>query len=1078
MTKLFTLYRSSAGSGKTYTLAREFLKLALQYRSDYFKHILAVTFTNKSTQEMKDRILAYLDDFANGRPNPLADELKQLLKLDDLTFRERSEEVQTFILHKYSQFSISTIDAFFQRVIRSFTRESGLVGDYRLEVEHDEVMEDVINNLIDELGTNADLTKWVVDFAKVNLANERAWDVRYNLLDFSKEIFREEFKQIEDEVIKKTAEKDYFHSLLKTLQETKWAFVRYITSRAKAAHEIIVQNGLEPEDFKYQYSPGYSFFAKLINLNSIADFTEPTATVKEKLADPKNWPREKRPRVNLVYQLAVKELLPRLIEILEHREKYHRKALSAEIALDNFYAFGLVADISRKLKEYKDENNMMLLADAPKFLNGVIQDSDTPFIYEKVGSFYRNYLIDEFQDTSGFQWKNFLPLLTNSLDQGYPSMVVGDVKQAIYRWRGGDLDLLQQQVEKQVGHSRVAVHELLSNYRSGSNIISFNNSVFKAAAKWMTSNFGEPVMEEVYKDVEQIVSREEEGFVDIKFIREQDNDDSWKEQSQKLIPQWLEKLQEAGVALKDIAILVRRNDEGQQIVTDLLKYRESGEAKENFRYDVVSNESLRIDGALSVNLILAALAYLLNTDDVIARAQLAYEYERHRKTNRPLTEVFAVSNNVFFEESLPEAFTKNKSLLKKLPLYELTETLIQVFALNERTGELAYLQAFQDLVLEFSNRERNDLGEFLEWWEDNKHNKSIQASGEIDAVQILTIHKAKGLQFDYVIIPFCSWSLDHDSFKAPMLWVKADDAPFRDVGYLPVKYSSTLKGSFFESYYQKEQVQTYLDNLNLLYVALTRARQGLIVHAPHPSVRNMKRPIAQVLHESILQAENLEGWDNATQQFRKGELQPLEHKDEQKKLPLTLKAYPSAIWRDKLVIRQAAGEFFAGDASNTRDRINFGIYVHAVLSRIKFSSDVEAVLNEMIWEGFITEEERRPLAEQLEKLFIDEKVENWFSPEWEVRTEVPILLPGGKESRIDRLLIKGSKAIVIDFKTGDQTKQDQTQVQEYMTTLHQMNYPEVEGFLLYLKTGEIISVKAGRPKVVKKKDSNQLELGL
>ncbi|HEX5171826.1 MAG TPA: UvrD-helicase domain-containing protein [Cyclobacteriaceae bacterium] len=1078
MTRLFTVYRSSAGSGKTYTLAREFLKLALQYRSDYFKHILAVTFTNKSTQEMKDRILACLDDFASGRANPLADELKQLLNLNDQTFRERSEEVQTFLLHKYSQFSVSTIDAFFQKVIRSFTREAGLVGDYRLEVEQDTVLEDVINNLIDELGAKEELTKWVVDFANENLANERAWDVRQSLLEFSKEIFKEEFKQIEDDILHVSQQKDYFTTLRTKLQETKWSFLNYVTKRAREAVEIIERNGLEPDDFKYQYSPGYSFFAKLTGLYSVTNFVEPSATVKEKLTDPKNWPRDKRPRISLVYQLAVKELLPRMTEILEHREKYYTRALSAEIALNNFYAFGLVADISRKLKEYKDENNMMLLADAPKFLNGVIQDSDTPFIYEKVGSFYRNYLIDEFQDTSGFQWKNFLPLLTNSLDQGYPSMVVGDVKQAIYRWRGGDLDLLQQQVEKQVGQDRVTVHELLSNYRSGSNIITFNNSVFKAAAKWMTNTFGVPVMEDVYKDVVQNVSTKEAGFVRVKFIEEKGDDDSWKEQSRKLIPEWLEQLQESGVALKNIAILVRRNDEGQQIVADLLHYRASGEAKENCRYDVVSNESLRIDGASSVNLILAALAYLLNTDNVIARAQLAYEYERHNKTDRPYTEVFAVSNNVFFEESLPESFTRQKSSLKKLPLYELTETLIQIFGLSTRTGELAYLQAFQDLVLEFSSRERNDLGEFLEWWEDNKHGKSIQASGEIDAVQILTIHKAKGLQFDYVIIPFCSWSLDHESFKAPMLWVKADEEPFRDIGYIPVRYASALKNTFFESYYERELIQTHLDNLNLLYVALTRARLGLIVQAPHPGVRYAKKTIAQVLYESILQAENLEGWDNVAQQFQKGALTAVLKKDENNRPPLTLKIYETSSWRDKLVIRQSAGEFFEPDQADARQRINFGIYVHGVLSRIKYSSDVDNALNQMMWEGFITEEERKPLLARLEILFSHEQVRSWFSDDWEIRTEVPILLPEGKESRIDRLLIKGSKAIVIDFKTGDPVKHDQAQVQHYITTLHQMNYPDVEGFLLYVRSGEIVAVKAGRPKVVKKKDSNQLELGL
>jgi ATP-dependent exoDNAse (exonuclease V) beta subunit len=1029
---------------------------------------------------MKDRILAYLDDFATGRPNPLADELKQLLGLDDLTFCERSQEVQTFILHKYSQFSVSTIDAFFQRVIRSFTRESGLVGDYRLEVEHDEVMQDVINNLIDELGTNEELTRWVVDFAKENLANERAWDVRYSLLEFSNEIFREEFKRIEDDVISRTEDKNYFPSLLSKLQKTKWSFVNHVARRSAEGLDLIVQNGLQPEDFKYNGSPGYSFFRKLTDLDKVSKFTEPGVTIMRDLRDPKNWPRDKSAKKNLVFQLAQKELLPLMNELLDYREKYFRQALSAEVALDNFYAFGLVADISRKLKEYKAENNMMLLSDAPKFLNGVINNSDTPFIYEKVGSFYRNYLIDEFQDTSGFQWKNFLPLLTNSLDQGYPSMVVGDVKQAIYRWRGGDLDLLQQQVEKQVGINRVSVFELLSNYRSGANIINFNNCVFKAAAKWMTGFFGEPVMEDVYKDVQQNISRKENGFVSVKFIEEDFPDTLWKEQSLSLIPSWLEQLQDAGVALKNIAILVRKNDEGQQIVANLLRYRETPEARaKNYRYDVVSNESLRIDGASSVNLLLAALGYLLNPENVIARAQLAYEHERHRKTRRPLTEVFAVSNNVFFEESLPIAFTKQKSSLKKLPLYELTETLIQIFDLNQQTGELAYLQAFQDLVLEFSSRERNDLGEFLEWWEDNKHNKSIQASGEIDAVQILTIHKAKGLQFDYVIIPFCSWSLDHELFKTPRLWVTTYKEPFKDAGYIPVKYSSAMKETFFEDYYRKELVQTYLDNLNLLYVALTRARLGLIVQAPHPGVSGAKRTIAQVLYDSILTAVDLEGWDNVKQQFTTGEWHCSRQTESTENPPVVLKNYPTSPWRDKLVIRHSGHEYFNGEKSDVRGRINFGIYVHSLLSRIKYFSDSEAALNQMIWEGFIKEDERKPIADQLQNLFRDEQILSWFSTDWHVRTEVPILLPGGKESRIDRLLIKNNSAIIIDFKTGDPVKKDEQQVHEYIATLHEMNYYDVEGFLLYVRTGEIIAIKPGRKhKVVKKRDTNQLELGL
>ena len=1022
---------------------------------------------------MKDRILAYLDDFANDRSNTLAAELKKILGMDSLTFRDRSQEVQTFILHKYSQFSISTIDAFFQKVIRSFTRESGLMGDYRLEVEHDEVMEAVINNLIDELGTKKDLTNWVVAYAKENLVHERAWDVRYGLMEFSKEIFKEEFKQIEDEVAKASAEKDFFPSLRKKLQETKWKFINRTTTLASEAVDIIKQNGLELEDFKYNNSPGYSFFLKLLNLNGVDDFKEPTDTVVNKLSDPKNWPRDKRPRMNLVYQLAVKELLPRMNKILEHREKFYQQALSAEVALNNFYAFGLVADLSRKLKEYKDENNMMLLADAPKFLNGVIRDSDTPFIYEKVGSFYRNYLIDEFQDTSGLQWKNFLPLLTNSLDQGYPGMVVGDVKQAIYRWRGGDLDLLQRQVENQIGKERIEVKELLSNYRSALNVVHFNNNIFKAAAQWMTRFFGRPVLEEIYKDVEQVTSRAEDGFVHVKFIQEVTKDDSWEDQSMNLIPKWLEQLQEKGVPLKNIAILVRKNSEGQDIVAKLLQYRDSSEANPNCRYDVVSNESLRIDGAASVNLILAALRYLQNTQDAIARAQLSYEYSRLYKPERGLTEVFDVSGQVFFESGLPDAFTEEKAMLKKLPLFELTETLIRVFELDRQQGEFAYLQAFQDLVLEFSSRERNDLGEFLEWWEDNKEKKSIQASGEIDAVQILTIHKAKGLQFDYVIIPFCSWSLDHDNWRSPTLWVKSDEEPFRNAGYIPVKYSTKLKETYFNEYYEAELLHSYLDNLNLLYVALTRARTGLIVNAPLME----KNTIAHVLYDSIIEG-NIHGWDNASHTLLSGEL-PIVSPDKKNTTSLILNTYSTSDWREKLVIRQSAKEFFEGEQNKDfRERINYGIYVHTILSRIKYETERDDVLELLKHEGYITEEDRQPLVEQLERLFSDERVRSWFSTAWEVRTEVPVLLPTGSENRIDRLLIKGDKVVIIDFKTGEPTRIDQKQVLEYITTLYQMNFTNVEGYLLYLRTGEIISVKAGRQKVVKKKDSNQLDLGL
>ncbi|HKZ38461.1 MAG TPA: UvrD-helicase domain-containing protein [Chryseolinea sp.] len=1078
LNKLFHIYRSSAGSGKTRTLAKEYLTLALRFRADYFKHILAVTFTNKATQEMKDRILSYLDDFANSRQNELADDLKKELNLDDPTFRQYAHAIQSDILHQYAQFSISTIDAFFQKVIRAFTREAGLMGDYRLEVEQDNVLEEVIDNLIDELGSNKELTEWVVEFAKENLENERAWDIRYSLIEFAKEIFREEFKEIEEQVVSLTSEKDFFKRLRSKLWEQKNGFLSRIEPPAKEAIDIIRSQGWDPSDISYGQNSGLiSFFETFALQKNIKEFKPPSDRLRNYFTVAANWPSKTSRNPKDIVSIAQSKLIPILQHLIELYDNHFTAAISAEVVLQNLYVFGLIADISRKLKEYKDENNLMLLADAPKFLNGVIQDSDTPFIYEKVGSFYKNYLIDEFQDTSAMQWKNFLPLLINSMDQGHPSLVVGDVKQAIYRWRGGDLKLLQQEVEGHIGKYRTDVKELNSNFRSASAIVNFNNIVFKTAASSIALETGHPISTEAYHDVNQQIFREEEGFLRVKFL-EDEEDLSWKERALNLIPIYLEELQGLGIALKDIAILVRKNEEGQQIVAHLLQYKNSEQAKPGYQYDVVSNESLRIDGASTVNLLLGAMRYLLNPDDVIARAQLGYEFARLHEPQRPITEVFAVANQVFFESNLPPSFAKEKSSLKKLPLFELTETLIEIFKLGEQYGELAYLQAFQNLVLNFYSRERNDLGAFLEWWENNRHKHSVQVSGEVNAVQILTVHKSKGLQFKYVLIPFCFWNLDHDPMRAPNLWVTSEKSPFNQAGFLPVKYSSTLEKTFFDDYYQLEHTRSYLDNLNLLYVALTRAEKGMIVMVPHPTVRNVKKSAAHLLYTSITLSELSASWNDNTQEYNAGTWQPpkkAESKDSSE--ALSLKMYPSHRWRDKLVIRQSAKTYFNPAEDEKFEKITFGIHLHTILSRIKYASEIAEALEGILLEGYITQEEKAPLLKQLQELLNIPQVAAWFKPDWEVRTEVPILLPEGTENRIDRLMIKDKKVIIVDFKTGDPMKSDQRQVLSYIEILRKMNFVDIEGYLLYIKDSQVVSVMPGKVKVTRKKDENQLGLG-
>jgi len=1029
---------------------------------------------------MKDRILAYLDEFANGKEGDLATELKEELKLDALSFQAYAQEARAAILHDYSQFSISTIDAFFQKVIRSFTREAGLNGDYRLEIDQDLVLEEVIDNLIDELGNNAELTEWVVEYARENLENDKPWDVRKSLLEFSREIFREEFKLIEDDVAKATSAENYFRNLRNELLKVRMSFLRRLNKDAGDMLEIIRSQPWSIDDLNHGHNSGLpTLLNSLATARRVGGLPKPGVRVIGMAASASAWPKKASPYRANILQIAETELAPRLQLLLDLLERGITDALSAEVALENLYVFGLVADISRKLREYKHEHNLMLLADAPKFLNKIIEDSETPFVYEKVGSFYRNYLIDEFQDTSGLQWKNFLPLLRNSLDQGYPSLVVGDVKQAIYRWRGGDLNLLHSAVEQDVGSTRVDKLALNANYRSTANVVNFNNAFFASASSIASVETGHELASSAYEDVAQLVTKKEEGFVRVHFLQDEPDGENWKEQALKRIPEYLEELQSAGVPLNQIAILVRRNDEGQEIIKHLLEYRLSGNARPGCRYDVVSGESLRIDSAATISLLEGALKYLLNPDDALARAQVAFEYARLNDPEHPLTEVFSVTNAVVFESVLPPEFTRQKASLKKLPLFELTETLIGIFKLGEYQGELAYLQAFQNLVLDFFNRDRNDLGAFLEWWELNKQKKSIPVSGQVDAVQIMSIHKSKGLQFRYVLIPFCSWMMDHDSFKAPQLWVRSDHGLFRDAGYLPVKYSSALERTHFQTFYEVERIRTYLDNLNLLYVALTRAESGLTLFAPHPSNKSVRKTVGGLLYAAIESSMELAGNLNKEEGiFSSGKVFHSRTDAPEALNTVSLQTYAVSPWREKLVIRKSAPGFFESDNDDRREKINYGIHLHAVLSRIRHEDEIESVLSELEMAGSITSLERVDLAHRLKGLMENDTVRSWFSGNWEVRTEVPILLPGGSESRVDRLLVSGKKAVVIDFKTGEPVKADQKQVADYLETVRRMNFIEPEGYLLYVRTGEIIAVAPSRTRVARKKDDNQLDLGL
>ena len=356
---------------------------------------------------------------------------------------------------------------------------------------------------------------------------------------------------------------------------------------------------------------------------------------------------------------------------------------------------------------------------------------------------------------------------------------------------------------------------------------------------------------------------------------------------------------------------------------------------------------------------------------------------------------------------------------------------------------------------------------------------SIKLSGEVNAVTILTIHKAKGLQFKYVLIPFCSWNIDHEGFRAPLLWVSSDEQPYADAGPMPIKYGSILKNTYFNAPYEEERIKAYLDSLNLLYVALTRAELGMMITAPAPKTGPHATAVASWLYEAIQQSDDLNAaWSEATLELVIGELGKTKDKAASTPNALQLNDYPTSRWRDKLVIRQAGNPFFDGMNPETRKRISYGIYLHAVLSRIKTTEDVDPVLSKLVHEGTMTATERADLEPQLNTLLSDPEVSSWFKPNWDIRTEIPILVPGGSANRIDRLMIDGKKAVIVDFKTGEQAKADHAQVLAYIDILMQMGFTDVQGYLLYTRDKEVIAVNEGKGKVVRKKKGDDAQLGL
>ncbi|MEO1096543.1 MAG: UvrD-helicase domain-containing protein [Bacteroidota bacterium] len=1052
----FVIYKSSAGSGKTYTLTREYLKLAFT-RENYYKHILAVTFTNKAMQEMKNRIIQKLDEFGQGRFDTMANDLMGHLNLEAKEFQQRSAALLSRILHGYSHFSISTIDSFFQKVIRSFSRELGLAGSYRLELDYDLILIQIVNDLLLEVETNKNLRKWLIAFTMERLGDGKSWDVQKELRSFARELFREELQDLElDQNLKSETG---ILEFLKQLDYVIKSYDREMQSIGESGKSLLAKYGLTVEDFTQKKRGVAAHLDKIILGNDY----KPNNYVYQALNDHK-WYPAKSPKAAAIDGALQNGLHEGIEQAVTLYEDGHVKYATAKAIRKFIYGYGLLSDLSRKLQEYKAEHDVMLISDATRFLRELVQDTDAPFVYEKVGSFFNHYLIDEFQDTSAFQWQSFRPLIENSMAEGNQNLLVGDVKQSIYRWRGGDLELLQSQVQEQFGDLQTKVLQLNSNYRSEARVVQFNNAVFKQLPLLFSSKLGDRLKGDsglgetfdiVYSAVEQKIPEvkltKQQGYIDIQFY-EDEEDYNWREKVNEVLPSRLEKLQDKGIPLREIAILVRENKEGKEVADLLMNYQK--EADSHYCFDVVSNESLFLSSSAAVNTLIAALYYLHEPKDTINKAQLAYNYRvLFGKQDRSLHVLFSGAKSTEeFDKLMPDQFPANREKYLRMPLFELLEELIATFELNKVNGQFAYLQTFQDQVLKFISQEQADIHSFLIWWEETGKKQSIKVADDLDAIKILTIHKAKGLEFHTVLIPYCNWTLDHK--MSPVLWNAIQEAPF-DMGPLPLRYSSKLSETYFKADYQLEMSKAYLDSLNMLYVAMTRAVDNLVVFAPQRQLR--KQGLSELLY-SLLSNEQFDlsdGWNSGAQRFIFGELGEFEGEQKSQFESAQLDSYIHFNWRQKITVKHSVDVL--EEADDRKSRINYGNLVHRILSHVQYMKDFKRALDMVYFEESLNHEEAEELRSFLKQLFKNPLVKHWFDASWQVRNEATILTKES-EYRPDRVIWKKGETAVIDYKTGKKDDKYKKQILQYKNLLEQMGHENVKAYLWYLREGAVENI--------------------
>lgn len=1069
---MFLVYKASAGSGKTFTLAVHYIKLLVMADGpDEYSKVLAVTFTNKATAEMKDRILSQL----YGISYSLASSQKYLSALrksiaedgdavpPDDELRRRCRVALHHILHDYNRFRVQTIDSFFQTVLRGLAHELGLSANLQVEISDTEVLSKAVDRLVDRLQDDPPLLDWMMSLVRDQIENNQRWDITRSVKAFGRAIFDEDYITRGDKLRRVIGDEAAFRSFISRLTAVRSSAPGAVASLGTTLEARISALGVTYSDFAYG-SNLQTFVDKLV----AADMTlEPSKRVRDWAFDPMKLLTKANQTMRPDLVAAADELSGYLSETLDEFDRLQRDYNSAQLVLAHIKQLRLLANIDEEVTQLNVETGRFNLAKTPILLNRMVGESDSPFVFEKIGTLLRHVIIDEFQDTSHLQWQNFKVLLKEALSKGGHSLIVGDVKQSIYRFRGGDWRMLGN-IEREISPAP-RVRTLDMNYRSLGRVIDFNNDFFQEAAATMDTVSAEEQavatdtfrFADAYADVYQYKPDDtpQEGYVRVVSIDSKSlsaDDDCQRAIIDDLMEQ-VRQLHADGAPYSRMTILVRNNFEAQPIIDAF--------ASADDMPEIVSDEAFLFSSSEAIQTIVCALRLLVDATDVVPAFFLLQRYP---------------------DKAL---FTPEQSAqLLRLPLYELVETLCRHFELSRQHGQEAYLAAFFDAVQDFVHGEQADIPSLLRYWDERLGRQSIPAAA-VDGIRILTIHKSKGMEFDTVFLPFCTWKFYNESHRN-LIWCVPTEAPYSELGLLPITSGKNAAKSAFASDYAREHLYARLDELNSLYVAFTRARNNIYVWAVG-NAKGIAQPSRSV--GDLVVSVYPHGYEDGipvcgnTPSEASQETKP---RAEENRLQAVRRSYevPFATYALHAQFRQSnrSQQFIAsaladdvaaaGELSRQQQYIELGNLLHSVLQQMRTREDMPRVLDALEHEGIITRTasdgsyvsvRRSDVAQWLERGFANAVVADWFSGRWTLFNECAILsvdaATGGYDShRPDRVMVSpdGRRVVVVDFKFGSEREEYCEQVLNYMRLLSGI-YPEaqVEGYLWYVYKGVIRNVK-------------------